>query len=78
MKDHKILSANQLFLHKEIYSIQALRQTVAAFSSLAEISVEEVREYYHLIFENCRTDEVILRDEFQNYVLLATIQSMGE
>ena len=71
-------SVNQLFLHKEIYSGQVLQQAVTAFGSLARISVAENKSYYCLTFEECLADERKLLDEFQNYVLIGTIQSMGE
>ena len=71
------LSVNQLLLHKEIYNCQALQRAMAAFGSLARITVTENKLYYCLTFEECRVDERKLLDEFRNYVLIGTIQSMG-
>lgn len=83
MKNKKVLSEsglpeNHLLLHKEIYSRQALQQAVVAFGGLARISLSEEGEYYHLTFEEVRADITKMKNEFQNYVLIGTIQGMGE
>lgn len=47
---------NSLLLNKEIYSRDAIQMSVSAFGSLADISVVEEDNYYHLRFEKCRTE----------------------
>lgn len=42
---------NSLLLNKEIYSRDAIQMSVSAFGSLADISVVEEDNYYHLRFE---------------------------
>ena len=69
---------NSLMLNKEIYSRDAVEKSTAAFSSLADISITEENNYYHLIFTKCKTDVEILLNEFRNYVLIATIKNTGD
>jgi hypothetical protein len=52
--------------------------SVSAFGSLADISVVEEDNYYHLRFEKCRTELFMILNEFRNYVLIATIKNMGD
>ena len=69
---------NNLLLNKEIYSRDAIERSVSAFSSLADISITEENDYYHLIFAECKTNAEILLNEFRNYVLIATIKNTGD
>lgn len=69
---------NSLLLNKEIYSRDAIQMSVVAFRSLADISVVEEDNYYHLRFEKCRTESLMILNEFRNYVLIATLKNMGD
>lgn len=69
---------NSLLLNKEIYSRDAIEISASAFSSLADISITEENDYYHLIFTECKTNAEILLNEFRNYVLIATIKNTGD
>lgn len=69
---------NSLLLNKEIYSRDAIQMSVAAFRSLADISIVEEDNYCHLRFEKCRTESLMILNEFRNYVLIATIKNTGD
>ena len=69
---------NSLLLNKEIYSRDAIQMSVVAFRSLADISVVEEDNYYHLSKKKCRTESLMILNEFRNYVLIATIKDMGD
>lgn len=69
---------NKLRLHKEIYQKQAVLQAVRAFENIAVIHVEETEDYYCLFFKKCKADPDITIKEFENYVLIATIQNTGD
>ena len=69
---------NSLLLNKEIYSRDVIQMSVAAFRSLADISVVEEDNYYHLRFEKCRTESLMILNEFRNYVLIATLKNTGD
>ena len=69
---------NSLLLNKEIYSRDAIQMSVAAFRSLADISVVEEDNYYHLRFEICRTESMMILNDFRNYVLIATLKNTGD
>ena len=49
-----------------------------AFSALAEISLSETDKYYELIFRDCKVNTIQTIREFENYVLIETIQSAGD
>ena len=69
---------NSLLLNKEIYSGDAVQMSVSAFGRLADISIVEEDDYYHLFFEKCKTDSAMVLNEFRNYVLIATIKNTGD
>ena len=69
---------NSLLLNKEIYNRDAIQMSVAAFRSPADISVVEEDNYYHLRFEKCRTESLMILNEFRNYVLIATLKNTGD
>lgn len=60
---------NNLALTKEIYDIDSISDTMKAFSSIAEIGVDEDEEHFYVHFcnEKCATD--ILISEFENYCI---------
>lgn len=68
---------NKLLLNKELYNKNSVLDTVATFAALAEISVTEAEQYYELSFRNCKVDEKRIIREFENYVLIETIQAAG-
>lgn len=69
---------NSLLLNKGIYTWDAVEKSISAFSSLADISIAEESNYYHLIFSKCKADVEILLNEFRNYVLIVTIKNTGD
>lgn len=69
---------NKLLLNKELYGNDAVMKTMKAFNTLAEISLSETDKYYELIFCNCRVNPVQTMREFENYVLIETIQAAGD
>lgn len=69
---------NKLLLNKELYDNDAVMKTMKAFGSLAEINLSETDKYYELIFCNCRVNSVQTMREFENYVLIETIQAAGD
>lgn len=69
---------NKLLLNKELYDNDAVMKTMKAFGSLAEINLSETDKYYELIFCNCRVKSVQTMREFENYVLIETIQAAGD
>lgn len=69
---------NKLLLNKELYNNDAVRKTMKAFSALTEISLSETDKYYELIFRDCKVNTIQTIREFENYVLIETIQSAGD
>lgn len=69
---------NKLLLNKELYNNDAVRKTMKAFGALAEISLSETDKYYELIFRDCKVNTIQTIREFENYVLIETIQSAGD
>ena len=69
---------NKLLLNKELYNSDAIMKTLKAFGTLADISLLETDKYYELIFCNCRVNPVQTIREFENYVLIETIQAAGD
>ena len=69
---------NKLLLNKELYNTDAVRKTMKAFSALAEISLSETDKYYELICCDCKVNTIQTIREFENYVLIETIQSAGD
>lgn len=69
---------NKLLLNKELYNNDAVMKTIRVFGELAEICLSETDEYYELIFCNCKVNTTRTIREFENYVLIETIQNTGD
>lgn len=61
--------------NKKLYSEQALKQSVADFSSVASFDVKKDSKYITVIIRNIDSEVAgIIKQEFQNYVLAKTIK----
>lgn len=62
----------------DLYSENAVRNTMEAFRSTAGIVCRKRDPYYELTFEKCRADELLTMKEFGNFALAETIRDKGE
>lgn len=69
--------SHRLLLNKELYGQNAILDAIKAFNTICRVNISEDEVYYRLEFENAKCDLQTLMDEFQNYVLITTIKSMG-
>lgn len=63
--------------HKKLYSQEAVKAAVEAFSDVANITTSEKGSYVIADIETSPTDMEVVR-EFANYVLGETIAKRGE
>lgn len=60
---------SELHLIKEFYIKECIEKARDDFKELADITVEMDREYYLVLFTNCRYPAYITMQEFENYVI---------
>lgn len=60
--------------HKELYSLEALRQGVRDFSGIFDARIVRRPDYYEVIFQKVSHShsEPLVKGEFANYVLMLT------
>lgn len=62
----------------DLYSENAIQNTIDAFRNIAEIVCQKRAPYYELTFEKCRANTERTMKEFGNFALAETIKSRRE
>ena len=58
-----------LQLHKNIYTFSYIKFAIDAYSSIADIAIQENTEYWNVQFGYCEYDETLTIREFENYLI---------
>ncbi|MDO4650946.1 MAG: HxsD-like protein [Eubacteriales bacterium] len=58
-----------LKLSSDIFSLEKINYTKKVYSGYADITIENMEGYWQLLFENCKYDEALTVQEFENYLI---------
>ena len=64
----------ELYISKDIYSINSVEMAKVAFEELCELEIIESDIYWICKFYNCQIDTSITKKEFENYLIGLTRQ----
>ena len=60
---------NRLYLNKEIFDEQMIKEAISAYSDLSCILLENYGRYWKCTFKNCRLSTSKTMKEFENYLI---------
>ncbi len=65
---------SELLLRKELYSLAIISRASGDYKNLAHISIKDTGEYYKTVFHNCKYNEQLTINEFENYLIDLTVK----